>query len=132
MTRLSLFKRIIKKYNDITNKSEEAINKKKIKLRNEVIQKYYKLEKDNKLNTCLACKHQVYNTYAYDIADSITCSECELGSPFYSSDLPCDKKCRYFELKDEIVLGKTYLEEDKKYLEEKDLIDPPLEHHHIC
>lgn len=128
---MSLFKRIVKRFENKTKESERFISKSKIIARNEAIEKYYELEKTNSLKSCLACKNRA-STIDYDFG---LMHYCELKSPFYSSDkgIDCSKQCRYFNQRDILALGKEYLEEDKKFLEEKqsqeELIDPPLEHH---
>lgn len=131
---MNLFKRIAKRLKNTTNESERFISKSKIIARNKAIEKYYELEKTNSLKSCLACKNRI-STISYDYG---LVHYCELKSPFYSSDkgIDCSKQCRYFKQIDILTLGKEYLEEDKKFLEEKqseeELVDPPLEHHHIC
>lgn len=128
---MSLFKRIVKRFENKTKESERFISKSKIIARNEAIEKYYELEKTNSLKSCLACKNRASTIdYAFGLIHY-----CELKSPFYSSDkgIDCSKQCRYFNQRDILTLGKEYLEEDKKFLEQKqsqeELIDPPLEHH---
>lgn len=129
---MSLFKRIVKRFENKTKESERFISKSKIIARNEAIEKYYELEKTNSLKSCLACKNRASTTIDYDFG---LMHYCELKSPFYSSDkgIDCSKQCRYFNQRDILALGKEYLEEDKNFLKEKqsqeELIDPPLEHH---
>ena len=124
---MNLLKEAIKKYKD---RKEEKRKNLEIKRRNECIQQYYFALNKNKLNSCSVCKHQIVKEYICDL-DSNTVRKCELESPFYSTfgETDCRNNCRYFEVKDEIVLGEKYLKEDEQYLKNKNLPDPKLEHH---
>ena len=124
---MNFLKEAIKKYKD---RKEERRKKIEIKRRNDYISQYHIALNRNELNSCSVCKHQIVKEYICDL-DYNTVKKCELESPFYSSFGETDYRnnCRYFEVKDEIVLGEKYFKEDEQFLENKKLSDPKLEHH---